>query len=103
MTSIIRLGKPNANRYRRVKLDTKNLPDVTVLVPARNEPLGVLEATFICLFSLDYPKKDIYFLDGSDPKFQEKNGELAQKYNIHHFVPEQKVFSPQMKFLRITF
>lgn len=89
LSRIISINKNNAaNYYHRAKLDLKNLPDVTILVPGRNEPLKVLETTFICLRSLDYPNKKIIFLDGSDPELLTENEKLAQKYNITHFVPE---------------
>lgn len=87
ISNIIRLGKPGVNYHRKVELDHNNLPSVTVLVPGRNEPLKILEATFICLKSLNYNNKKIIFLDGSDQEFLEANGRLAEKYNIEHFVP----------------
>lgn len=89
ISSIIRISRPNSNIYRRAKLDPKNLPSVTVLVPARNEPLKVLEATFICLASLNYKNKKLVFLDGSDKKFIKENDKLAKKYGLIHFVPEK--------------
>lgn len=87
LSRIIRLKKPDANRYYRAKLDTNNLPSIAVLVPARNEPLKVLEATFICLASLNYNNKKLYFLDGSDHELLEANRALALKYGLEHFVP----------------
>jgi cellulose synthase (UDP-forming) len=89
ISSIIRLGRPNVNVYRRVKLDPKKLPGVAVLVPARNEPLKVLEATFICLVSLNYKNKKLFFLDGSDEEFIVENDKLAKKYGLIHYVPEK--------------
>jgi cellulose synthase (UDP-forming) len=88
LSRIIRLNKPNANIYRRAKLNLKNLPEVAILVPGRNEPLKVLEATFICLASLNYANKKIYFLDGSDHELIPANKKLATKYGLIHFAPE---------------
>lgn len=86
---IINLKKTDENWYRHAKLNKNNLPDVTILVPARNEPLKVLETTFICLASLNYNNKIIYFLDGSDAELIAENKKLAKKYGIIHFVPGQ--------------
>ena len=86
---IINLKKTDENWYRHAKLNKNNLPGVTILVPARNEPLKVLETTFICLASLNYNNKIIYFLDGSDSELLAENEKLAKKYGIIHFVPEQ--------------
>ncbi len=88
ISNIIRLNKPRVNYHRKAKLDLKNLPSVTVLVPGRNEPLKILEATFICIKSLNYAAKRMIFLDGSDPQFIAENQKLAQKYGLEHFVPE---------------
>jgi cellulose synthase (UDP-forming) len=88
LSRIIRLRKPDANRYYRAELDKNNLPTITILVPARNEPLKILEATFICLASLNYENKKIIFLDGSDHELLKENKILAKKYNIEHFSPK---------------
>lgn len=88
LSNIIRLRKPGVNYNRKAKLNEKNLPSVTVLVPARNEPLEILEKTFICLKSLDYNNKNIIFLDGSDSERLKENAQLAKKYDITHFVPK---------------
>ena len=87
ITNIIRLRRPNINYHRHVKLNLKKLPEVSVFVPGRNEPLKVLESTFICLKSLNYKNKKLYFLDGSDPELLEENKKLAEKYGLIHFVP----------------
>ncbi len=83
----IRLKKKDAIYHRKVNLDLKNLPGVTVLVPARNEPKEVLELTFISLFSMKYDNKKLVFIDGSDEEFRKKNRHLANKYGIEYFVP----------------
>ncbi|MCX6795158.1 MAG: glycosyltransferase [Candidatus Falkowbacteria bacterium] len=84
---LIRLRKKGVNYHRRAKLDLNNLPSVSILVPARNEPLEVLELTFISLVSLDYQNKKLVFLDGSDHEYKKANSELAKKYNIDYFYP----------------
>jgi len=89
ISRIINLKKISENWYHHAPLDLNNLPEVTILVPARNEPLKILETTFICLTSINYQNKKLYFLDGSDPEFQEQNASLAQKYGFYHFVPKQ--------------
>lgn len=90
LISIVNLRKSGANYHRRVELDKKNLPAVTILVPARNEPTDILELTFIALFSLDYGNKKIVFLDGSDDAYFEANAKLAEKYNLEYFRPLDK-------------
>ena len=89
LLGVFRLQKTDANSYRRVKLDRRSLPSVTVLVPARNEPLYILEATFITLTSLDYSQKKIVFLDGSDEEYLKQNQALAEKYLLTYFHPTQ--------------
>ena len=90
LISIVNLKKKGVNYHRHVKLDKNNLPSVTILVPARNEPIGILELTFISIFSLDYSNKKIVFLDGSDDDHFEENVKLANKYNIEYFRPLDK-------------
>ena len=87
LISIVNLKKKGANYHRHVKLDKNSLPSVTILVPARNEPIDILELTFISIFSLDYNNKKIVFLDGSDESYFAKNVKLANKYNIEYFRP----------------
>lgn len=91
--SAIRIRKRGINYHRKVELDIRNLPAVTVLVPARNEPLNVLEVTFISLASLNYNNKQIVFLDGSDDQYMQGNKELAYKYGISYFRPNFKTKS----------
>jgi cellulose synthase (UDP-forming) len=87
--SVVRLRKPGVNYHRHAELDYNNLPAVTIMVPARNEPIGILEITFISLAALDYNNKSIVFLDGSDDEYILKNSELAKKYNITYFRPTE--------------
>lgn len=91
--SSVRLRKRGVNYHRKVKLDKRKLPSVTVLVPARNEPLDVLELTFISIMGLDYNNRRVIFLDGSDNEFAEKNKLLAEKYGISYFKPDVKTKS----------
>ena len=83
--SSVRLKKRGVNYHRKVDLDKRSLPSVTVLLPAKNEPLDVLELTFISVSSLDYNNKEVVFLDGSDEKYTEKNKQLAEKYGITYY------------------
>lgn len=87
---LISLRKSGANYHRHIELDKNNLPPVTILVPARNEPVDILELTFISLASLDYKEKKIVFLDGSDEGYLKANQELAKKYEIVYFQPTIK-------------
>ncbi|HLD31625.1 MAG TPA: glycosyltransferase [Patescibacteria group bacterium] len=87
ITGAIRLNRPGVNYHRHVKLNLNSLPEVTILVPARNEPLDILELTFITLVSLNYNNKKIIFLDGSDQEYQTANKKLADKYKITYFHP----------------
>lgn len=88
--SVVRLRVPGVNYHRHAELDINNLPSVTILVPARNEPVDILELTFISLVSLDYKNKEIFFLDGSDEKYFKQNQALAEKYNIGYFHPTER-------------
>jgi cellulose synthase (UDP-forming) len=68
-----------------VKLITGKEPWVAVIVPVKNEPSQVVEQTLITLYSLNYPKKNIYLLDGSDDKkIISKYKQFAKKYKIHY-------------------
>ncbi len=87
ITGAIRLEKAGINYHRRVKLSKNNLPAVTILVAARNEPLDILELTFISLVSLNYYNKKIVFLDGSDDEYLVANKKLVKKYDIEYFKP----------------
>lgn len=69
-----------------VPVDWENPPGVSILLPARHEPYGVLEQTLICLQNLDYANKTIYFLDdSSDEKYKREAEELALTYGAHIF------------------
>jgi len=85
ISSLNRLKKPGANYHRRVQLDPNNLPSVSVLIAARNEPLTVLEPTFVALAALNYANKQKVFLDGSDSEYQAANQALAHKYGLEYF------------------
>ncbi len=78
MLDIINLQR---KKYKipRVKLNKSNLPWVAVLVPARNEPIEVVEQTMITLFGLDYANKNIYLLDGSDEDSYSKSYKKMRK------------------------
>jgi cellulose synthase (UDP-forming) len=93
LTRIINIKKGSSAYYHRKALDQNDLPPVTILVPGRNEPLDVLESTFICLKSLQYTNKKIIFLDGSDENLIEANRKLVVKYDFNHFIPREKVGS----------
>lgn len=88
ISSLNRLKKPGATYQRKAQLDQKNLPSVTILIAARNEPLEVLEPTFVALAALNYTNKKKVFLDGSDPEYQTANQALAQKYGLEYFQPK---------------
>lgn len=86
--STVRLRRKGINYHRKVELDKRKLPSVTVIIPAKNEPLDVLELTFISIAGLDYKNKKIVFLDGSDDKYVRENKQLAEKYDITYFKPD---------------
>ncbi len=90
---LIKLRKPGVNYHRHVELDRKNLPSVTIMVPARNEPVDILEKTFISLRSLDYENKKIVFLDGSDEEYIAANRKLAEQYGLEYYHPQEKTKS----------
>jgi cellulose synthase (UDP-forming) len=59
---------------------------VAILVPARHEPKDVLEKTVITLTNIDYPNKEIYFLDDSvEQKYKDEAKDLCEQYQIHLF------------------
>lgn len=87
---LIRLRDTSKEHNGHAKLDPNNLPSVTILIPARNEPLDILEITFISVVSLDYRNKKIVFLDGSDDKYLSDNSKLASKYGVEYFHPTEK-------------
>lgn len=66
--------------------DWSGAPKVAVLMPARHEPYGVLENTLLCLKNLDYPNKEIYFLDdSSDERYRREAEELAATHGVRLF------------------
>jgi cellulose synthase (UDP-forming) len=64
-------------------------PPVAILVPARHEPKDVLRQTFQAIKSIDYPNKDIYFLDdSSDQRYKDEAKELCNELGLHLFQRE---------------
>lgn len=59
--------------------DSGETPFVAVLVAARHEPYAVLEKTFLTLRNLNYPCKNIYFLDDSSEESFLKEAEALAK------------------------
>lgn len=66
-------------------------PWVAVVVAARHEPKEILEETIITFRNLDYPNKNIYFLDdSSDQRYKDEADDLARRHGIRVFRREQR-------------
>ncbi|HBB67394.1 MAG: hypothetical protein A2X28_07190 [Elusimicrobia bacterium GWA2_56_46] len=66
-------------------------PWVAVVVAARHEPKEILEETIITFRNLDYPNKNIYFLDdSSDQRYKEEADGLAARHGIKIFRREER-------------
>lgn len=76
--------------YHNIKSIKENeWPSVAVVMPARNEPVDVVEKTIATLKFLDYPNKKIYFIeDSTQESFIEEDKKLIEKYNINVFRPK---------------
>ncbi|MBN2352958.1 MAG: glycosyltransferase [Spirochaetales bacterium] len=66
-------------------------PRVAVLVVARHEPRDVLEPTVTTLRNLNYPAKDLFFLDDStEERYIKEADELAVEYSLSVFRREKR-------------
>ncbi|HNW44312.1 MAG TPA: glycosyltransferase [Elusimicrobiales bacterium] len=66
-------------------------PWVAVVVAARHEPKQILEETLITFRNLDYPNKNIYFLDdSSDQRFKDEADELARRHGVKVFRRDER-------------
>jgi cellulose synthase (UDP-forming) len=83
--AVARKNLPSSSgEIKRVPL--KDFPPVAILMAARHEPKDILEKTLICFYNLDYPNKNIYFLDdSSDEKYKREAEELAGRYGVKLF------------------
>jgi len=69
-----------------VELKKGEEPWVAVVVAARHEPREILEETIITFRNLDYPNKNIYFLDdSSDQRYKDEADALAARHGIKVF------------------
>lgn len=70
----------------RAEIKKGSEPRVAILVAARHEPKAILENTFISIKNLNYPNKDIYFLDdSSDEQYRKEAQELSQELGLRLF------------------
>lgn len=61
-------------------------PSVTVLIPARNEPISVLRKTLFACKQMQYKNKKIVLLDDSTSSKHKKHVEaLAEEIGVHYF------------------
>lgn len=75
----------------RAELEKGNEPWVAVIVAARHEPKEILEETIITFRNLDYPNKNIYFLDdSSDQRYKDEADDLASHHGIKIFRREDR-------------
>ncbi len=66
-------------------------PRVAVLVVARHEPRDVLEPTVTTLRNLNYPAKDLFFLDDStEERYRREADQLADEYSMTMFRREKR-------------
>ncbi|PIR47852.1 hypothetical protein COV06_00415 [Candidatus Uhrbacteria bacterium CG10_big_fil_rev_8_21_14_0_10_50_16] len=81
-------------RYTRPDLyyAGESTPKVTVCIPARDEPLGIVKRTLIACSFLDYPNFEIILLDGSDKQVnRDAYKQLCEDYQFTYYaVPEPK-------------
>lgn len=86
---VINILRLNHKRFIYPKYkDLASRPSVAIVVAAKNEPAKVLEKTFITLNAINYPNKNIYFLEDSiDKKYIHQDKILTKKYNINFFQP----------------
>ncbi len=106
MFNIIKLsGGKYKIPYAKIKKGKE--PSVAVIIPAKNEPVQVLEQTMITAFAMKYPNKTIYILDASDDdKYSKSYKQNARRFGIkYRHVPKQtrskaqtiNVFLPKFK------
>lgn len=76
--------KGNGLHFKAVSFNSK--PPVAILVAARHEPKEVIENTILTINNIDYPNKELYFLDdSSDERYMKEADELSRKYNFKIF------------------
>ena len=75
------------SEYQRIFVKFgKRIPEVTVFLPMRNEPLEVITKTFRACSYLDYPKMKIVVVDSSDIDGHfKKVKKLAESFGITYF------------------
>ena len=75
----------------RAEIKNGEEPWVAIVVAARHEPKEILEDTIITFRNLDYPNKNIYFLDdSSDQRYKDEADNLAQHHGIQIFRREDR-------------
>lgn len=88
MIDILRLN--HKKTYFQKYKNLENRPSVAIIVAAKNEPAEVLEKTFVTLDTVEYPQKNIYFLeDSDDPRCIKRDKKLTEKYGISFFQPKK--------------
>ena len=86
--NIIKIKKPKAS-YQITAGSPILWPSVALLLPARNEPLALVEKTLATLSMMDYPNKKVYFIeDSTDPLLVQMGKEMAKKHNAVFFRPK---------------
>ncbi len=75
----------------RAEIKKGEEPWVAVVVAARHEPKEILEETIVTFRNLDYPNKNIYFLDdSSDQRYKDEADALAARQGIKVFRREER-------------
>jgi cellulose synthase (UDP-forming) len=66
-------------------------PAVAVVVVSRHEPSDVLEATLTTLGNLNYPNKNVFFLDDStEERYRREADELGERFAVRVFRRENR-------------
>ncbi len=75
----------------RAEIKSGEGPWVAIVVAARHEPKNILEETIITFRNLNYPRKNIYFLDdSSDQRYKDEADRLAKHHGIQIFRREER-------------
>lgn len=95
--NIFRVVKDNAGFTPQIKIPKLvTLPSVAIVVASYKEPIHVLKDTLVCFYNLDYPNRQLYFLDDTrydqpwdteenKQKYRHEIDELCKTYEVNVF------------------
>lgn len=74
------------NRIEKIFHPLRRTPSVIVFVPMKNEPLEVIEKTFLACSYIMYPRHKVVVIDSSDaPGYPRQVEMLAKSYGLDYF------------------